>query len=179
MKSSNDHEENNICIKCGMCCDGTLFSWGKINDGEKLDKDFEIIQHKGKDVFTQPCSYVNNCVCSIYNSSKIQRPLICGNYKCNLLKKYNKQEVSYENAIKIIEITKTTAAKLDKEITNSFPDIARESISNKIDILNEKHNKTTNQMEFRKNFGKILLNSVIFREILWKHFKNKVIKTMK
>ena len=52
----NENFENNICVKCGLCCDGTLFNWASIEPDEIVDELFqaEIIKtnQKGKIAFS-------------------------------------------------------------------------------------------------------------------------------
>ncbi|MEN8230183.1 MAG: YkgJ family cysteine cluster protein [Bacteroidota bacterium] len=173
-KFNKDLQESNICIKCGMCCNGTLFFWAKIYEGETIDNELEMkrvqIKHKDTEGLSLPCSYLKDSVCSIYYSSNPQRPLICNSFKCKLLKKYEKREISYENALMIIENTKALVANFDNKIKNSFPDIASKSIQVKIRRLNEKHNESLTQIAFRKNYGKILLDSLILNKMFEKYF---------
>lgn len=172
---NNDREENNICIKCGLCCDGTLFSRARIFEGETIDNKLEMevikIENKDTEGFALPCGYLKDRVCSIYYSNRPKRPLICSRFKCKLLRKYEKQEGSYEDALIIIENTKALITNFNIEIKNYFPDIASESINVKLSKLDEKHYESLNQLAFRKKYGKVLLDSFTLRTIFGKHFR--------
>ena len=173
----NENFENNICVKCGMCCDGTLFNWANIEPDEILDELFreEIIKtnQKGKIAFSLPCSYLNGCVCSIYNSEKPKRPLVCGKFKCKLLLKQQAGTVSYDEAILLIEKTKQLAQKNDALISDALPKSAALSTSKKIKALKNEFESAPNQAEFRKQYGPVLLNSFAFETWLKKHFINQ------
>ena len=173
----NENFENNICVKCGMCCDGTLFNWASIEPDEIVDELFreEIIKtsQKGKIAFSLPCSFLHNCVCSIYNSEKPKRPLVCGKFKCKLLLKQQAGTVSYDEAILLIEKTKQLAQKNDALINEALPKSAALSTSKKIKALKNEFESAPNQAEFRKQYGPVLLNSFAFETWLKKHFINQ------
>jgi len=92
-----------ICLKCGMCCDGTLFNKGALLD--ETDKNNAqdlfletVIEPDGKYFFKQPCLYFNQC-CTIYD--KI-RPKVCGTFFCNPLKEVQQGKLNIEKAKEII-----------------------------------------------------------------------------
>jgi hypothetical protein len=63
LANTNLTVELEICMKCGLCCDGTLFSFGLLKKGEKeflptlLQK--RIIVTEKVERFKQPCPYFN------------------------------------------------------------------------------------------------------------------------
>jgi hypothetical protein len=171
---NNDNLENNICIKCGMCCDGTLFTFANIEKDEKLHPLFEAeiitINQSEKTGFSQPCAYLNDCVCSIYNSEKIKRPLVCGKFKCKLLVKYQASQINYNDAIALIEKTKDLAAKQNNLLSNTWPELSKLSTAKKIKELKNMLEKSEDKTQFRKQFGQLLLSTFTFETYLKKHF---------
>lgn len=170
----NLSSEKNICIHCGLCCDGTLFNWGNISSNEVLDELFqtETIKADGNEtiVFSQPCQFLKNCSCSIYNSETPKRPLVCSKFKCKLLNNYEANQISYSESIILIEKTKELALKNDKLIDEAFSKLKELSTSKKIKFLKNKLEVAENQAEFRKKYGNILLNSYAFEHWKKKHF---------
>jgi len=166
--------QNNICIQCGLCCNGTLFSWGNIGSNEVLDELFktETIKTDGNEtnVFSQPCQFLKNCSCSIYNSETPKRPLVCSKFKCKLLNNYEANQITYSESIILIEKTKELALKNDNLIDDTFPELNELSTSKKIKALKNKLEVANNQAEFRKQFGKILLSSFTFEHWRKKYF---------
>ncbi len=89
MNDLNIKEVSDICVACGMCCDGTLF--GKANlSNEQFNDDYEnvlkardlnmnVFEENGKYFFKQPCHLFNTC-CTVYNQV---RPRVCGTYFAN------------------------------------------------------------------------------------------------
>jgi uncharacterized protein len=116
MNDLNSKEVSDICVKCGMCCDGTLFNRGKIVDD--LDKEnikklgIEIIAIKDEEAFKQPCNKFIGC-CSIYD--KI-RPKVCNSFYCEPLKKYEKNLQTLKEAENQIN----TVLKLKSEMNEIF-----------------------------------------------------------
>src|SRR5262245_46751393 len=88
----------NICLSCGLCCNGVIFSDVKLLAGEDAAelRALEIPlarcakEHGEADGlavsgwrFPQPCTAFDGCRCTIYNS----RPKYCREFDCLLLKK--------------------------------------------------------------------------------------------
>ncbi|MFA9191050.1 YkgJ family cysteine cluster protein [Flavobacterium sp. FZUC8N2.13] len=88
MKRINIEDQlSEICLKCGMCCDGTLFNKASIKDeaDKKIAQNLTLetfTEADGKHFFKLACHHFDQC-CSIYD--KI-RPKICGIYFCKPLK---------------------------------------------------------------------------------------------
>lgn len=166
--------QNNICIQCGLCCNGTLFNWANIEPNEVIDELFptEIIKidKREKSVFSLPCQFLNNCVCTIYTSESPKRPLICAKFKCKLLQKYEENQITYSESITLIKKTKELAQKNDDLINVTFPELKELSTSKKIKALKNKLEIANNQAEFRKQFGNILLSSFTFEHWQKKYF---------
>lgn len=100
----DDAADDNICIDCGMCCDGTLFARvGLPGDGDVALLAGTPVRVEGSSsepFFSQPCVAFDGR-CSIY----AVRPTICRNFRCSLLRRHNQGEVSTEEARRIIRIT--------------------------------------------------------------------------
>ncbi|AXE20519.1 hypothetical protein DR864_23660 [Runella rosea] len=104
--------EQEICVKCGLCCDGTLFSHAVLQKGERGNLPEKIEQQYGKEgeseFFTLPCAYFEG-KCTIYNQKKA---VVCSAFRCQLLKTFANGDVSQKDAIKIV----TDALKFKAEI---------------------------------------------------------------
>jgi hypothetical protein len=94
-----------LCQSCGLCCDGTLF--GKVRlqpaDNAALLRSFGIVilAEDKKEFFTEPCACYRCERCEIYRD----RPKACVDFRCDLLRSYDRNEVSYEQARAIIQET--------------------------------------------------------------------------
>ena len=91
-----------LCLACGLCCDGTLFSSVPLRPNDELGAlktaGVSIVSDGDPNMFTQPCAAHKNCACIIYAN----RPHDCRAYKCELLKRFERDEISHESALEII-----------------------------------------------------------------------------
>jgi hypothetical protein len=109
---SMDSSFQSLCSTCGLCCDGTLFSFVPL----KPDDDINPLKAVGVDIgsdsdpniFKQPCAAHKNCTCIVYPN----RPQKCRTYKCELLKRFERDDVFHEAALEII----TKAVSLKNEM---------------------------------------------------------------
>ncbi len=79
--------EQQVCIQCGFCCDGTLFTHADLLPGEYPNLPPAIrarYQRVGDDEsFALGCTYFSG-KCTIYEQDK---PTICSTFRCKALKK--------------------------------------------------------------------------------------------
>ncbi len=99
-------EEQQICIGCGFCCDGTLFLHAMLNPGEhgnlpeKIEQNYR--QEGTKEMFLLPCLYFAGR-CTIYDSKKA---LVCSGYRCQLLNDFAAGRISMQDALDIVAAAK-------------------------------------------------------------------------
>jgi hypothetical protein len=91
-----------LCVRCGFCCDGTLFGHVPVSDEEaaRLPAPLEIVEREGKRTrlaFVQPCAGFH-AQCILYDS----RPETCRSYRCALLKDAEAGAVAYDDAQRIV-----------------------------------------------------------------------------
>ena len=104
--------EQEICVNCGLCCDGTLFNHAMLQAGEqgnlpeKIEEQY--VKDDEKDFFTLPCFYFCG-KCTIYNQ---KRPVVCSTFRCQLLKNFSNHKITQEKAI----ATVVSALKLRDEL---------------------------------------------------------------
>lgn len=103
----------NICLSCGLCCDGTLIGYVKLGSEElpALRELLNIEEEGGKGFFLQPCkSYCDGC--TIYSN----RPKQCDNFKCRLLKSVEQKELSFDTALERINAVSQKKISIEKKI---------------------------------------------------------------
>lgn len=113
-----------ICLSCGMCCDGTLFGKAKIKDeaDKKRVEAFDLIVSDTQ-FFDLPCHHFKG-KCSIYEQ---QRPNICGAYLCKPLKQLKAGEINRQAAQVIIDKALSLKALFEEE-QKHFPEFAAQSV---------------------------------------------------
>lgn len=103
----------NICLPCGICCDGTLIGHVQL-DKEELPALREIMEIEGENdnaFFLHPCKKFCNS-CTIYS----KRPKQCASFECGLLKSVEQKELSFDSALEIINTVKQKKVALEEKI---------------------------------------------------------------
>lgn len=88
-----------ICMQCGMCCDGTLFTKANVKnrEDELLAKSLGLTTFSTSDskiYFEQPCQLFNK-TCTIYDKP---RPNCCSKFICEPLQKVRTNEITFNDA---------------------------------------------------------------------------------
>lgn len=112
-------ESENLCLSCGLCCDGTLIGFVQLDkeDTSALKDTLEVIENSnGNGVFLHPCSkYCDGC--TIYS----KRPKKCAEFACKLLTSVEQKEVDFNSATEsIAEVKQRKNAILSKLETLDF-----------------------------------------------------------
>ena len=118
IKSGSDADESVVsssqllCLTCGFCCDGTLFSAMPLKPDDAVTPlkaaGINIVSDNDLTLLKQPCAAHKNCTCIVYAN----RPQKCRTYKCELLKRFERDDVFHEAALEII----TKAVSLKNEM---------------------------------------------------------------
>lgn len=113
----------NLCLKCGLCCDGTIFADVRLQQGDTPEQlqaqglPLTVCRRKGparyaeeksskpplkQCKFPQPCAAFDGCRCRIYQA----RPTHCRTFECGVLKAVNEQRINSRTALRIINKTR-------------------------------------------------------------------------
>lgn len=104
-----------LCLACGMCCDGTLFD----NVRFDADEDTEALRQRGLPVkqsrakvpvafFKQPCrALCDDLKCSVY----ADRPRQCRSFECGVYKDLEAGKRSLKTALRLVKRTRAKANK--------------------------------------------------------------------
>ncbi len=107
----NMNDSTNICLSCGLCCEGTVIGFVQL-DKEELPAIREIMdieEERGNGFFLQPCAkYCDGC--TIY----AKRPKQCASFKCGLLKSVEQKELDLDSAIEIVNMVKQKTSIIEK-----------------------------------------------------------------
>jgi uncharacterized protein len=99
----NPSSSQSLCLTCGLCCDGTLFSFVPLKPDDEIAAletvGINIVSGSVPNIFKQPCAALRACTCIVYEN----RPENCRTYKCELLKRFERDDISYDAALKIIK----------------------------------------------------------------------------
>jgi hypothetical protein len=165
---SLEHEQE-LCLACGFCCNGTLFDKATLEEEEKENLPEQIRENwfhteKGN-FFRLPCPLFNE-KCTIYFGSKSQ---ICSGFRCRLLTDMEMQRLTREDALKIIASAKAqlTEIALDAPAVLGIP--AASPFREIHDLLNQP------VPEEKENVHKMILKAKckILEALLSRHFKTE------
>jgi hypothetical protein len=161
--------ESEICVSCGLCCDGTLYHKARSGPGD-TDESFIAIgltpidRSSGEKAgFQLPCPHFTG-LCSIYASP---RPWTCGDYRCRLLKSVEKGKYSVTEAQQIVRETKAMRETLLPVFDAMYADAATAGAGSRSSSLIARLRVVIPMLvgpeaaQFRDKYGKLLLT--VFR----------------
>jgi hypothetical protein len=100
-------------LKCGLCCDGTFLSGVPLKPDDEVAPlkavGINIVSENDLTVFKLPCAALKNCACTVYAN----RPQRCRTYKCELLKRFERDDISQQSALEIIDKVKSLKKEMN------------------------------------------------------------------
>ena len=141
-------DSTNICLACGLCCNGTLIGFVQV-DSEELPVLRELLDLEntnGEGFFLQPCKkYCDGC--TIYS----KRPKQCAKYECELLKSVEQKEIDFESAIEIVEVIKQKKVTIEKQLALLPLELKSQSFYFKMVELNKLFQNSQSESSFTQN----------------------------
>ncbi len=147
-------ESLNICLSCGLCCDGVLIGFVQL-DKEELSvmrtlKDIEAFENSG--LFFQPCSNLDADGCNIYS----QRPRQCDLFKCEILKSIENKELDFDSALEIINLVKQKKLNIEKQFASLPFRLQSQSFYFKIVEIHNFMQKNNGESTLQQTHGSLL-----------------------
>lgn len=169
----NPLTEQEICVTCGFCCDGTLFSTATLEKGEKGKLPEKMVAAYGKngdyEFFTLPCAYFDQ-KCTIYNQKKAH---VCSSFRCKLLKDFDKNERTQQEALDIV----ANAMQLKEEVQELYASVFESDeiihfrkVIEKIGWVEENLEKAA---PLHPSFHLLKIKAIILDTLLLKYFKSQ------
>lgn len=160
---------SDLCITCGLCCNGTLFNYAGLEEHE-----FEQVVRLGmkpaddddKTFFSLPCPQLDGTKCSCYGD----RPAVCGDFMCALVGTLTSGEMSLEETQHVVGRTKEISNDLRtqlREVTGGGPEL---SIYELTRLLNDVMKKSGDEPAFRREHGALFLGLASLNLTLRSHF---------
>jgi hypothetical protein len=99
-------ESSRLCVECGLCCTGAYLSWAPVSAKEIATySDTSTLPYRDTTLSEDddPLRMVLPCACHVGGLCSIfpNRPAVCGNYRCDLLKATLNGSVAGEEARQI------------------------------------------------------------------------------
>ncbi|GAB5522794.1 MAG: hypothetical protein Roseis2KO_06660 [Roseivirga sp.] len=159
---------SDLCIKCGACCDGTAFGQVPIEDSDLVGVSLKmnLMEAEGKRVLKQPCAAHINNTCTIY----ADRPSVCSDYQCKLLKESVDGEIDVSDAHKAIETLQLLKIEIERLLKAAGLENARDDIHLKMWYLERDGLAVMPTKEFHNLHRPLLLKYQALKKLLTDSF---------
>lgn len=111
------HDPSDVCPRCGMCCDGTLFlrAASREDEVEFVESLGLVVEHDddGTVGFVLPCDHLVDGACELY---AVRRPGVCSGYRCELLPAYETGAMTLDDCLDVVDQFRGLAARIEVEI---------------------------------------------------------------
>ena len=168
----NESLEHKLCKSCGLCCDGSLFVFVNLTDKDKQFTEWHLLK-SGKNcelIFKQPCCYFNSRACMIYDQI---RPAACSTFVCNIIVDYRVGDISFDQALIIIQDTVKLATNIKSKIVKNVSEYGQPLITLFNNYMSsQKNNNQAVMMEYGvlqhrllKYFGKNIKYNCLYEQV--------------
>jgi Fe-S-cluster containining protein len=110
-----------LCVSCGLCCDGTLFSYVPVRPVDRLAPltagGIQITTVDAKRAFALPCVALHDRRCAVYQ----ERPTACRRFRCKTLVSFEAGDVSWDEARARITRTEMIRTEVRTELARLVP----------------------------------------------------------
>jgi hypothetical protein len=109
-----------LCLACGLCCDGTIFTEVNLKSEDEVrsleSSGIKILSDKDSHKFKQPCVAHKKGMCTIY----ADRPFHCRSYLCSLLERFERSEITQDEALRIISIAVSSKNDIKEQMLVAY-----------------------------------------------------------
>lgn len=161
------NESTNICLSCGICCDGTLIGFVQLSQEEapEIRAIMEIEQEKGQAFFLHPCKKFCDG-CTIYS----KRPKQCASFECGLLKSVEKKELPFNSAVEMINEVKLKRVEIEEKLAALEIGLQSQSFYFKMIELEKILQKEKAGLSFTSNHQDLLLQLQYLDNLVSRNF---------
>jgi Fe-S-cluster containining protein len=158
--SKAPRDEQEICLTCGLCCDGTMFDFVFLShdEGASLAAIAEIERRADRATLPSPCAFLRGCACSIYES----RPRACRKFRCKTLRDLSAGRIERDEALARIAAVKDAFERVRPWLAPG--ESLWSARRRRTELLAEKRSMRTEEGEF-------VLRSAALDLLLERHFR--------
>jgi len=149
-QASTQPDPSALCLRCGLCCDGTFFYHVELSR-EEVPLARELGLHVIENELRQPCTaHRSDGTCAIYR----HRPSGCVKFECRLLKRYLAEELTFVECTLRVERIKELVSALIARLSPDRPGLRR--------ALTEHFARTRDTRDWRLRNAGLLLDVASF-----------------
>jgi hypothetical protein len=117
LRSNIQANSSKLCLSCGLCCLSAIYPRSSLLYTETEFADslgLTVVTLEEHLYFCLPCPLYQQNRCSIYYAT---RPAVCVDFRCSLLKKFQNEQISLEQSLRLVKYAK----ELWTEVTMQLP----------------------------------------------------------
>jgi uncharacterized protein len=156
---------------CGMCCDGTMYRTVDVLADDRIEtlEAAGVVFSTRDDVtsFRQPCSAFGGRCCSVYQD----RPSVCRQYRCLLLRRLEAGEVSPGDARALIARTLSMRDRVRTGLADYLGTEGREPLDALYRLAMARFEAEPDPAAARRERSDLLLTVAALRVILTREFE--------
>ena len=160
-----------ICVGCGMCCDGTMYQHVVLRADDDLvpltaaGAVFDVTN--GDDCFRQPCPAFGSGCCSMYED----RPAVCRKYRCALLQRFEAGEVSSDDALELIAGTTALRDQVRPAVERFVGSDHPQALTSLFELLSARFDTDGDPAALRRDNAEMLLDVTTLQRLLTRYFE--------
>lgn len=161
--------EAQLCVSCGLCCDGTIFTHAGISEKENVASSVSVYlqrQSDGRDVLPLGCSLLQDRCCTVY----AERPTICRSYSCSLLKAARSGAVSLTEAHRLVAETSALRDRARAAVSDAVGKDDCNAINEMAESLSSAAADADDAKAFRRRHSEAYLAVAAVRMAVEEHF---------
>ncbi len=162
---------SNLCVPCGLCCDGSLFERATLQPGEQAfatSLGLTVLNAASEHPAFRLGCHLFQGNCSIYDQP---RPNVCGAFKCSLLIKYEGGQVGLTESLEKVSRARAMQLELGHLLPNPIQGVTSlAEIKRQMQTLND-----ANQRRAHLNF---LMLAAQYEMFLRSHFLRRLPKNL-
>lgn len=160
-----------LCVGCGLCCDGTLYSRARAEAEEEArlqELGHELTSIDGARYFPLPCLHHDSGRCTVYETRFVK----CRSFRCALLQRYDAGELSLSEARTKIETVKRLLARIGAVDPDALEQSRRSHCRSRLEAQ-----MASSDRETRVSVGVRLVQLIALDTYLARWFVNRTSRT--
>jgi uncharacterized protein len=161
----------NICLGCGLCCDGTMYRNVSVEQIDNIDllvaSGVNLVEIAGETKFRQPCAAFGAGSCSIYDD----RPATCRRYRCRLRRRYDAGEVSFHDARFLIDSVIDLRGRIRPTLERLSESPGPHALADLYELMQAKLDVVKALFSTSRDYADFTLNAGSLTILLSRHFE--------
>jgi Fe-S-cluster containining protein len=125
MEPRSAKERSDLCVSCGLCCQGALHDLVPLDEDE-LERAarlrLPLVESPLRLAFRLPCPRLEDRRCTVYE----ERPRTCASYACGVLRAYGEGEIDESTALERVARVREQTAEAARHPPASRAEVLRE-----------------------------------------------------